>query len=295
EGPPHGRHRPARRRPPGSPPRGRPRGPVPGPPREPERLPPGPLTNRGLPGRRQQRRRPPPRARRDGSSPARRRHRARPRRRRGRPERRGLPARGRRQHERALGLRVPLWPEKEDGGGREGQRARLDHRAPGDDLRLRAGQERPPPPALPGALPRLPDLRPRHEPLAARLPRGLRPRRLRNPRPPRRRRTGLRPARRLTALLRDDGRDGRPRPRKETPPPPASPGTHPTNPAPRRVAPAPAPRQERAGLAPARGQGLPLRRRARGPRLRPASVRRWRGPGGRPSEGGRPPEARDAI
>ncbi|CAA9429557.1 MAG: hypothetical protein AVDCRST_MAG22-3165, partial [uncultured Rubrobacteraceae bacterium] len=295
EGAPHGRHGAARVRAAEAPDLAGPRGPLLGPRRQPQRPALGRRGGRGIPWRRGRGGRPRPGARRRRRPPARRGHRVHSlRRRRGRPRGPRTDGGGG-KHERALCLRVPLGPQEADGRGGVRERARLDHRAADHDLRYRARQERPPPPALPGPFPDLPGLRPRHEPLAARLPRGLRPWGLRGPRPPRRRGTGLRPARRLTAPLRDAGRDGRPRPGEGAPPRPAAARARPPRPDRRRKAPAPAPRQERAGPQAARGQGLPLRRRAEGPRLRPTPVPRRRGPGGSPPAGGRPSKARNSI
>src|SRR5918997_1135183 len=67
-----------------------------------------------------------------------------------------------------------------------------------DDLWLREGQERAPSAALPRPLARLPRLRPRHEPLAAGLLRGLCQGRIRGPPASRVLTPQLRPARRRT-------------------------------------------------------------------------------------------------
>ncbi|CAA9396539.1 MAG: hypothetical protein AVDCRST_MAG55-396, partial [uncultured Rubrobacteraceae bacterium] len=295
EGAPDGRHGAARVRAADAAARGGARGALPGSRGEPQRLAARRGRRRALPRGRLRRGRPLPGAPRRGCPPARRRNRVRPLRCGGGPPRGRRPAGNRRQHERALGLRFPLRPEAAHGRGCTRQRARLDGGPTDHDLRLRARQERPPSPALPGPLPGLSRVRPRHEPLAARLPRGLRPRRLRGPRPPRRRRPFLRPARRRAAPLRGAGRDGRARPGQGATPRPAAAGAHTPDAAPHGGAGAAAADPERAGAPAAGGQSLPLRRRPPRPRLRAPSLPRRHKAGGRPVACGRASEAETRV
>src|SRR5215217_7495614 len=162
----------------------------------PPRLAPGPAPHRSRPRGRGRRARSLAGTLRGGRAIARRGDRVRSGCPRGRTWDRSSAARGSEQHERALDLCFPVWPEAPNGGTGASERVGLHHRASVHDLRLRAGQEHAPPPALPGPLAPLPYLRFRGEPLAAGLPRGLRKRRLRGSRAARGRKAELRPARR---------------------------------------------------------------------------------------------------